>query len=553
MSYKAIYRRFRPNNYNDLIGQENVVKILQNQIKNNNIAHAYLFSGIRGTGKTSAAKIFARAVNCLNPKDGNPCNKCEICRGIINEEIMDIVEIDAASNNKVDDIRELKESSNYPPSKTRYKVYIVDEVHMLSKGAFNAFLKTLEEPPNYMIFILATTEENRIPSTILSRCQRFEFKRINSLKIVENMEKICNELGVEFEKSALNLIARNSDGGMRDALSILDQCLVNEDNYLSLKNVIDSIGTVDNEFLRNIVKDIIDKNSSNIVYKFDELTKTGKDYIVFLKELISFFRDLMILKTGVNYEDILELSDEDISGMKELLEEIGNNEIINYIEELIKVEEKIKNTNQPRIILEVSLIKLCDIEDRESLISRIENLEKIVESGEIRVKNEKSIDKRDIKESKKLIPPIKRNDIFKNNKEDELIEKKEEQEELIDAKELSFDVIIEKWDDFLKFLRKKRPSIAALLLDAEISNFSNSILTVNYGKNYGFHKEAISRSENRENLKEVLKEFFKSKIELDISMEEEEIIKESSESVENNEEYFQEVLDIFGNDKVTIE
>ena len=223
--HKALYRVYRPKTFEDVVGQEHIVKTLKNQIKNNNIGHAYLFSGTRGTGKTSTAKIFARAVNCLNPINEEPCNECEICRDTLNDNIMDVVEIDAASNNSVDDIRELRESVKYTPSKAKYKVYIIDEVHMLSQGAFNALLKTLEEPPSYVIFILATTEPHKIPATILSRCQRFDFKRVSSKDIAARMAYICEKEDIEVEDKALNLIARNSQGALRDALSILDQCM----------------------------------------------------------------------------------------------------------------------------------------------------------------------------------------------------------------------------------------------------------------------------------------------------------------------------------------
>ena len=223
--YQALYRQYRPKTFDEVLGQEHITRTLRQQVLKGNIGHAYLFSGTRGTGKTSAAKILSRAVNCLNPQDGNPCNECEICKGILDESLMDVIEMDAASNNSVDDVRDLKEKVIYPPSRARFKVYIIDEVHMLSKGAFNALLKTLEEPPKHLIFILATTEPERLPQTILSRCQRFDFKRITNKDIVLNMKNITGGLNVEIEDRVLSLIARNSDGAMRDALSLLDQCI----------------------------------------------------------------------------------------------------------------------------------------------------------------------------------------------------------------------------------------------------------------------------------------------------------------------------------------
>ena len=581
MSYKAIYRRFRPETFDDLVGQDNVVRILKNQVKSNNIAHAYLFSGIRGTGKTSAAKIFARAVNCLNPQDGNPCNECEICKGILNESIMDIVEIDAASNNKVDDIRELKENSNYPPSNARFKVYIVDEVHMLSKGAFNAFLKTLEEPPGYVIFILATTEENKIPATILSRCQRYEFKRITSDDIVKNMEKICGEIGVEAEKSALKLIARNSGGGMRDALSILDQCLANTGNSLTLEDVIESIGSVDMKFLRETASDIINGDTANIVYKFDRLMKSGKDYNVFLKELISFFRDMMIIKTGVRYEDILEISDEEIEEMKNISEDISSTEIISYIERLAEIEDSMKETNQPRTILEVSLIKLAETERDEDLLLRIKKLEEIIESGNFtraaKISSSKrkpetvssEDDRTEKSDSGKLVPPIKASEkpqpqksVSEDTVENMDSHTESSESETASSDSLTFNEISGRWDDFIKFLRKVDPRMSAFLVEGKVRAFNNGMLKISYGDSFGFHKEAVSRKENIEELKKLLKKFFHCEMEVNIVMESDEVLSQSPDisgehEVNDNREAdeipIQEIFDIFGDEKVIIE
>ena len=254
--YQALYRQYRPKTFDEVLGQEHITTTLKNQIQSGNIGHAYLFSGTKGTGKTSTAKILSRAVNCLKPVEGNPCNECEICRGILDESIMDIIEMDAASNNSVDDIRELRDKVVYPPSRTKYKIYIIDEVHMLSKGAFNALLKTLEEPPRHLIFLLATTEKERLPQTILSRCQRFDFKRITTKDIVSNMKNICHELNISVEEKALKLIARNSDGAMRDALSLLDQCISYKGENLSYQDAIDILGIANTDLLFSIVDDV---------------------------------------------------------------------------------------------------------------------------------------------------------------------------------------------------------------------------------------------------------------------------------------------------------
>ena len=258
--YQALYRQYRPKTFDEVLGQEHITTTLKNQIKSNNIGHAYLFAGTRGTGKTSTAKIFSRAVNCLNPIDGNPCNQCEICKGILNESIMDVIEMDAASNRKIEDIRELKDKVIYPPAKARYKIYIIDEVHMLTTQAFNALLKTLEEPPKHLIFILATTELQKLPQTILSRCQRFDFKRISSMDIVTNMQRIRDKLNIKIDDRVLKLIARNSDGAMRDALSLLDQCISYKTEDLTYEDALNILGIANTDFIFDLVDHIKNKD-----------------------------------------------------------------------------------------------------------------------------------------------------------------------------------------------------------------------------------------------------------------------------------------------------
>ena len=308
--HKALYRVYRPQKFEDVVGQEHITKTLRNQIENNNIGHAYLFSGTRGTGKTSTAKIFARAVNCLESKNQEPCNNCDVCKDILNDNIMDVVEIDAASNNSVDDIRELRESVKYSPTKAKYKVYIIDEVHMLSQGAFNALLKTLEEPPSYVIFILATTEPHKIPATILSRCQRFDFKRVTVKDITSRMQRICAEENIEVEEKALNLIARNSQGALRDALSILDQCISFGDEKIEYNDVVELLGTVNIEQLFDLAQYIIDQNTKESLKVLNEFIIWGKDIRNLINDLIDHFRNLMICKVSNDLDEIISLPEE---------------------------------------------------------------------------------------------------------------------------------------------------------------------------------------------------------------------------------------------------
>ena len=304
--YQALYSRYRPKTFDELLGQDHITTTIKNQIKNGNIGHAYLFSGTRGTGKTSAAKIFSRAVNCLDSEDGNPCNKCASCKEILEETTMDVIEMDAASNNSVEDIRDLRDKVIYPPASIKYKVYIIDEVHMLSKGAFNALLKTLEEPPKHLIFILATTEPEKLPQTILSRCQRFDFKRITTQDLIHNMEKILRELDIEVEDRVLSLIARNADGAMRDALSLLDQCVSYEDKNISYEDAINILGIANRDLIFNMVDDIKEKRLEKVLMTVDEIIQEGKDIQQFIKDLIDHFRNLMIVKSSKNPSNILD-------------------------------------------------------------------------------------------------------------------------------------------------------------------------------------------------------------------------------------------------------
>ena len=311
LMYQALDRKFRPKTIDQLLDQNHITTTLKHQIEKGNIGHAYLFSGTRGTGKTSAAKIFSRAVNCLNLQDGNPCNECDSCKGILDETIMDVIEMDAASNNSVDDVRDLRDKVIYPPSRTKYKVYIIDEVHMLSKGAFNALLKTLEEPPKHLIFILATTEPERLPQTILSRCQRFDFKRITNDHIISNLKAIADKLNIEIEQKALSLIARNSDGALRDAQSLLDQCISFNEGIITYENATKILGITNEDLIFNMVNDILEKSLEKTLQTIDDIIQNGKDIHQFIKDLTYHFRNLMVVKVSDSPQEIMETEDLD--------------------------------------------------------------------------------------------------------------------------------------------------------------------------------------------------------------------------------------------------
>lgn len=386
MSYTALYRKWRPLVFEDVVEQEHVVRTIKNTVKSGRVAHAYLFCGTRGTGKTTMAKIFARAINCLNPKDGDPCNECEVCRGILDESILDVVEIDAASNNSVDNVREIREEVVYAPSQARYKVYIIDEVHMLSSGAFNALLKTLEEPPGHVVFILATTDPHKLPATILSRCQRFDFKKITPAGIAERVKVIARASGIQLDDDGALLIARLADGALRDALSILDQCIAEGSNNITYENVLDAIGIVSDDFISEIVDNIQSKNVEGLVADVEKLSASGRDILRFASDLVLYFRNLLICKLSKNPENILDMGKQYLDKMISQSEVFSKEQLIGIIKELSSFETQLKYALNQRVFLEVILISISvgsygRSGSDNNLADRIANLESAVRTG----------------------------------------------------------------------------------------------------------------------------------------------------------------------------
>lgn len=383
MSYQALYRVWRPQTFHDVVGQEHVTKTLQNALLQEKISHAYLFSGPRGTGKTSAAKILAKAVNCEKAPVNEPCNECPACLGITDGSISDVIEIDAASNNGVDEIRDIRDKVKFAPSSVKYKVYIIDEVHMLSIGAFNALLKTLEEPPQHVIFILATTEPHKIPLTILSRCQRFDFKRITAHDITGRMKHIVAETGVECEEEALHIIARAAEGGMRDALSLLDQAISFSEDKVTVEDALTVTGAVSQMFLVKLAKAVHDRDVVSGLEALEELLFQGKDPVRFIEDMILFYRDMLLYKAAPNLEESLERVTPD-GEFQALAEETDTEQIYQMIEILSKTQQEMRFTNHPKIFLEVAIVKLCQQErasavmpsaDYSQLQNRITQLE----------------------------------------------------------------------------------------------------------------------------------------------------------------------------------
>jgi DNA polymerase III, subunit gamma and tau len=387
---QAIYREFRPKDFTRVVGQSHIVEILKNQIKTGNLGHAYLFSGIRGTGKTSCAKIFARAVNCLNPKDGNPCNECENCKMILNDKALEVVEMDAASNRRIDDIRELKEKVIYPPQIVKYKVYIIDEAHMITNEGFNALLKILEEPPKHLIFILATTEIDKLPDTIISRCQRFEFKRIHNLDIVENIKYILNNLNVEVEEDGINLISELSSGAMRDALSLLDQVVATGKEKITVEDINECLGLVNLNKLFELSNSILNSSKNETIETFRNLVENGKTPNNIIIDLIKHFRNIVLVKSIK--KELTTLNDVEYKRYLEHSNQFKMDELIFILENLLDVEDKMKNSDMQNALAELLIIKICSYrKEKSEMEKRIEALENMIKSGNLKIESKEEI------------------------------------------------------------------------------------------------------------------------------------------------------------------
>lgn len=451
MSYTTLYRKWRSRTFDEIRGQDAIIKTLKNQVANKRTSHAYLFCGTRGTGKTSVAKIMARAVNCENPVEGNPCNICEICQSILNDSSMNVQEIDAASNNGVDNIREIRQQVNYPPTTGSKKVYIIDEVHMLSSGAFNALLKTLEEPPEYVIFILATTEVQKIPITVLSRCQRYDFKRIEVSKISEHLLDICREENILIEEKAIQFISQKADGAMRDALSLLDECSAYYQNQnIRYDNVLEILGASDISIHLIFFQAMIRKDFEKVLEIVQELIFSGRELVQFTVDFIWFLRNLLIMKSTQIAGEILELSEENTELMMEEVARVSKEAILRYIRILSELLTKLKHSSQKRVLFEVEIIRLMTPQmemELDSALERITQLEQNLENGMI------------------LKTPIPLEEKISQKIENKTIENKEKQVKLSQAS----------YDDFMS-LRKEWGYVIASLRSVNMNLFQDTIL-----------------------------------------------------------------------------
>lgn len=494
MSYQALYRVWRPQKLSDFAGQEHITKTLQNALVQNKFSHAYLFTGPRGTGKTSAAKIIAKAINCEKAPVAEPCNECTYCKGITDGQIVDVIEIDAASNNGVDEIREIRDKVKFAPSVVRYKVYIIDEVHMLSTGAFNALLKTLEEPPKHVIFILATTEPHKIPLTIISRCQRFDFKQIAASDMIRRMQFILSHYDVEVTDEALEAIARSADGGMRDALSLLDQALSYATDRVTLDDVLLITGAVSHQLLTEIVENVYKQDAASALKLVDVLIKEGKDPERFMEDLIFYFRDLLLYKTSPNLTNLLERAKVD-DAFIELANRFDNETIYEMIDKLSESEQQMRFASSRKIFLELAIVKLCqhenDKNELEQLKQKVNELQKMIATNRIEAVPTKPSEK-----PRKAMPKQETNVAYSNHEIKELLQ-------TASKKQLQF--VLNKWARLMEVVRSRNVHIHAWLVDGKPVAVNEQVIILAFQNE--MHRDMIDRKYRAE-IADVLLEIY---------------------------------------------
>lgn len=527
--YIALYRKLRPKTFNDVIGQEVITTTLKNEIKNEKIGHAYLFCGTRGTGKTSTAKIFAKAINCLNLKDGEPCLECEMCEKIEKGTLIDINELDAASNNGVDKIRDIIEEVKYPPQESRYKVYILDEVHMLSTGAVNAFLKTLEEPPKNVIFILATTDPQKLPVTILSRCQRFDFKRINKDTISKKLREYIDDLGIFASEESLNLIARISDGSMRDALSILDQSISTIDKKIDHEKLVNMLGIITNSSLIELYDFIIERRLEDSIRLSEKIVLDGKDPFFLIKEMIVHLRNILLSKISNNPYDILDMSDESIESVLTQSSKISTEEVMRHIEILLVAEEHSKANKESRINFEIALIKMNKINydiSSDILARKIKELEmEITKIKKINISKNEFVSSSNTYTNKE---EILKKDNLSIHKEEKQVDPFNDRDVLVQSS-LTLENIKKNWIEVLNLLKaRKHMIIFASIMTGSVKSYENGYITVEFPADYALNKPRLCKEENKKNIEEVLYQVFRENIKINYTVVQKEDTKSDS-------------------------
>ena len=517
MAYKALYREWRPQTFNDVVGQEHITTTLKNQIINERTAHAYLFCGTRGTGKTSTAKVMAKALNCLDLKDGEPCNQCEMCKKINEGLAIDITELDAASNNGVDNIRDIIDDVQYPPQEARFKVYIMDEVHMLSIGAVNAFLKTLEEPPKNVVFILATTDPQKLPITILSRCQRFDFKRISRKDITGRLRKIVTEQGIFCDDKSLDLVARVSDGAMRDSLSILDQAISIGDGKVDYDELVSMLGLVTNDNLFKIVDSIIKRDIESAMEIIEELVLTGKDMTLFIKDLIVHYRNLLMIKVTSNPEEVLDTAEENIEKLKVQGAKLKVEEIMRCIRIVQECDEEAKLSKQARVYLELAVIKMCKIEydtSKEVMLARINKLEQAIRSGNIQVNT-------NLEEVKSQVSNEASNNKTLNNKQQNATKSSNNYEIVNENSTLTPEYLRKVWKDILETFKSRGKYMVYIALAKGISKVScnKGVVEFRYTYEYIHNKERLEKHDFSKIVNDIFSEVLKEPVRVVYSVE----------------------------------
>ncbi|MDO4548627.1 MAG: DNA polymerase III subunit gamma/tau [Clostridia bacterium] len=529
MGYKALYRAWRPEKFSDIAGQKPIVTTLVHQIETGHIAHAYLFCGSRGTGKTSTAKVLARAINCAHPGDGaEPCGECDACVQLSNENNMDVLEIDAASNNGVDEIRQLRQTIAYPPAFGRYKVYIIDEVHMLSTGAFNALLKTLEEPPPHAVFILATTEPQKLPATILSRCQRFDFRRIPVNVIVAHLKQVLDGEKRTADEEALGDIARAAEGGMRDALSILDMCLSFGAGNLTAETVREVLGTFDRSFMFDFAQSLIDLDAAGAIRAVDEVMRQGRDCAVFAREVCGHLRALMLaqlVKDGL--EDLLEITREDALRFHEQAKRASREMLMRAMDLFINAENQIKWVSQPRTVVELAAVRTCHPEREkgdENLIERLANLEKAIESGSLVKKDNAKKEKKDEPKPEKKPKPVPA---------------EPEEVKPVEGAEI--------WDEAKKLIRSEYGSIYPLVEQAVFTGISEDVMSLEFPKKWQMYYTVLS-SRKKEEAEQAVSKSVGRPIKLSISLK----TAKKSPGEAPTQKNIDRAIDLFGRENLVI-
>ena len=523
MDYLVLARKWRPQLFSEVVGQAHITKTLENAIISKRIHHAFLFTGPRGVGKTSVARILAKALNCIHGPTPTPCNKCVICEEITEGHSLDVIEIDGASNTSVDDVRELKDNIRYLPSKSRYKIYIIDEVHMLSNSAFNALLKTLEEPPKHAIFIFATTEPHKIPLTVISRCQRFDFRRIPARDIINNLKSIASKEGVDIADEALFLIARESEGSLRDAQSILDQLISYKGNNISPEDVVSLLGIMDRRMLYDLLSGVIERDPYRSLKIIEDAYNYGFDLKKLISDLLDLVRNIMIVKITPNYRELIELPDNELRDLIDLSKRLEIEEVQRFLNILLRGEEELLRSESPKIVLELALVKMLHVGPIipiNKIIERLENLEK-------RLSLTKEIKEKEVKEKE--------------------LEEKEIEEKEITKEETS-------WDNFLNFLKEKKPFLSSLLENPKSVDISEEKISLLYNNNNSFIKDSLKDKENINILKSLVKEYFKKDLNIEIEVEENAKKKETEKAKNNLLDHpsLKKILDTFGGEIVEI-